>query len=330
MVREMAVAVPSPAPIIEIFATALGAPSFHCVVCRDGAWDLIWRLRATYPSVSWQARRGALPAEIPSGVLRRLPRACRTAQAGMPAWVDDLVTTARDRPLNEQHAVRLDEDETARALASLLIPEAWDAGSRVMTDLSGVIRAARVAGKRGDRAALISAARAWVDAEARDGVWWAGAGRIGDCRFDGTEAGMLMIAGRGPATSDAIAKRLLWVDANADGSDRVRVLASAPLSELDNYALSKLAWLRLIGTDWRPVPPARPRQGRLSRVGKRNDSVARTVLAAFSARDRVAIAAAIGTAEAFENSRRFSLFGFALAEEARRIGIDLGIAAYAF
>lgn len=122
----------------------------------------------------------------------------------------------------------------------------------------------------------------------------------------------------------------MYVDGNADGSDRVRLLAGVPPSELDNYGLSDLAWLRLIGADWEPVPPARPGHGFLYGQHKRGDAVARTVVAAFATRDRAAIDTAVRAAAAFEKTRGFSLFGFALAEEARRISVDLGIAAYAF
>jgi hypothetical protein len=91
IVTPMALPLPSPAPVVEILALAPNAPAFHCVVRREGAWELVWRLRAAYPSVSWQARRDTSPAEMPSRVLRRLPAACRSAEAGMSDWALDLL-----------------------------------------------------------------------------------------------------------------------------------------------------------------------------------------------------------------------------------------------
>jgi hypothetical protein len=198
------------------------------------------------------------------------------------------------------------------------------------TDAAGLVRSARAAGVRRDRAAIVGAARAWVTAQAAEGAWWAGSGQLGDGQFDPIEAGMLFLAGRAPAVSAAIAGRLVFVDAGPDDTDRVRLLTEALPDELDNYALRDLAWLRVMGADWRPLPPQRPRYGRVTGTGRRGDAVVREVLAAFAARDQAAIAVAIGSAGAFEGSRRFSLFAFALAEEAHRLGVDPGIAAYDF
>jgi len=193
-----------------------------------------------------------------------------------------------------------------------------------------LVRTARVAGHRRDRPALLAAAHVWVDAQVAEGAWWTGLGRLGDGQFEPIEAGMLFLVGRAPAVSAAIARRLVFVDAGPNDTDRVRLLADVPHDELNNYALRSLAWLRLIGVDWRPVPPQRPRYGKLMGFGRRGDTVVREVLAAFAARDQTAIAAAIRSAAAFEGSRRFSLFAFALADEARRLGVDPGIAAYDF
>ena len=199
-----------------------------------------------------------------------------------------------------------------------------------MTEAERQVRAARAAGRRKDRAAVTGAARAWLAAIPPDQAWWTGTTRLGDGQFEPVEVGLILLAGQGRTVHDSIARRLVFVDANPDDTDRVRLLVSVPPAELDNYSLRDLACLRLIGADWRPVPAARPAHGRLTGFGRRNDQVARQVIDAFVAAERQAIAAAIQAAAAFEGSRSFSLFGLALADEARRLGIDPGIAIYDF
>ena len=204
------------------------------------------------------------------------------------------------------------------------------AGSMKATLAERLVHTARVAGARRDRAAVLAAAREWVSEQAGHDDWWAGSGQLGVCRLTPIEAGMLLLAAHGPVAAASIGRRLVFVDPDLDGSDRVRLLVDVPPSELSNYGLRNLAWLWLLGSDWRPVPPARPRYGKLFGDGKRGDAVARQVLAAFASRDIASIASAIGSAAAFERSRRFSLFAFALAEEARRIGIEPGLPGYDF
>ena len=92
---------------------------------------------------------------------------------------------------------------------------------------------------------------------------------------------MLLLAAHGPVAAASIGRRLLFVDANPDDSDRIRLLVDVPPSELSNYGLRNLAWLRLLGSDWRPVPAARPGYGKLFGDGKRGDAVVRQVLAAI-------------------------------------------------
>jgi hypothetical protein len=200
-----------------------------------------------------------------------------------------------------------------------------------MNDSAAIIRRARTAGAKRDRIGLRAAAHEWADVQAMEEAWWSlRTGQLGTNRLTPIEAGMLLIAGRGPAVAALIAQRLVFVDPDPAGGDRVRLLAEVPPGELSNYGLRNLAFLRLLRADWRPVPPARPRYGKLSGEGKRGDAMARGVLTAFTGRDRAAIVTAIRAAAAFEKSRRFSLLAFALADEARRLGVDPGIAAYDF
>lgn len=203
-----------------------------------------------------------------------------------------------------------------------------------MTEADRLIRAARAAGRRADRAALVAAAKACLESVPADQAWWRGTARLGTCQLCPVEAGLILLAGQGRVTHNSFARRVVYVDANPDDTDRVRLLAQVPPAELNNYALRDLAWLRIIGSDWRPVPPARPGRGRLTVIGRRSDRVAREVIEAFAAADSGAIADAIHAAAAFERprsfSRSFSLFGFALMEEARSLGIEPGVAGYDF
>jgi hypothetical protein len=144
--------------------------------------------------------------------------------------------------------------------------------------------------------------------------------------FEALDAGMLLLAGEAGSVAAAVAARRVVDDELPDGRERRRPFAEVPESELDNYGLRDLAWQRVLRADWRAVPPARPRWGQLLGVGRRGDQVARQILAAFAARGPDQIADAIAAAAALEGSVRFSLFGLALAQEARRLGIDPGAA----
>ena len=171
-----------------------------------------------------------------------------------------------------------------------------DAARLERTD--GLVRTARIAGARQDRAALLAAAGAWVEAERAAGAWWSGSGTLGTCQFEPAEAGLLLLSGQGPTLGAGLARRVLFVDANPDGSDRVRPLGRVPPDELSNYALRNLAWQRLLAADWRPVPPLRRGRGLLRGYGRRGYTLAARVLAAFAARDPVAVADAIEAAAA--------------------------------
>ena len=199
-----------------------------------------------------------------------------------------------------------------------------------VADTAHLERRARIAGARQDRAALRAAAGAWVEAERGTGAWWSGSWTLGICEFEPAEAGLLLLSGQGLALGAGLARRVLFVDANPDGSDRVRPLGRVPPDELSNYALRNLAWQRLLAADWRPVPPLRRGRGLLRGYGRRGYTLAARVLAAFAARDPLAVAAAIRAAAALEGSRRFSLLAYALACQARALGIDPQLPAYAF
>ncbi len=193
-----------------------------------------------------------------------------------------------------------------------------------------LVRTARAAGARQDRATLRAAAEAWVEAERAAGAWWSGSWTLGICEFEPAEAGLLLLSGQGLALGAGLARRVLFVDGNPDGSDRVRPLGGVPTEELSNYCLRNLAWQRLLAADWRPVPPLRRGRGLLRGYGQRGYTLAAQVLAAFAARDPLAVAAAIRAAAALEGSRRFSLLAYALACQARALGIDPQLPAYAF
>ncbi len=214
--------------------------------------------------------------------------------------------------------------DTHAAGAHAFHPEA------LMDEQGVLLRRARAAGTRRDRAALIEAARAWVETAVTTGAWWTGADTLGICEFEAAEAGLLILSGRGAAIGARLARRVVFVDDGPDGSDRVRPLGTVPPDELSNYALRNLAWQRLLAADWRPVPAQRKGRGVLRGYGRRSYTVAAKVLAAFASRDPADVASAIQSAATLEGSRRFSLFAFALADEARRLGVDPGIGAYDF
>jgi hypothetical protein len=200
----------------------------------------------------------------------------------------------------------------------------------MMANTAPLVLAARVAGKRKDRAALRTAARGWVDARRAEDIWWAGTKPLTMADFDALDAAMLMLVGEGRSTSASVTARRVVINTPADGPERRRPLAKVPEAELNNYGLRDLAWARVLGSTWEPVAPRHPRRGQLLGVGRKGDAVARKILTAFAARDRDQIVAAIRAAAKLEGSKRFSLFGFALAEESRRLGIDPGLAAYDF
>lgn len=199
----------------------------------------------------------------------------------------------------------------------------------MMANTAPLVLAARVAGKRKDRAALQTAVRGWVAALRAENAWWSKSTSLSIGEFDVLDAAMLMLAGEGRSISASVAARRVVID-ELDGVERRRRLSWVPETELNNFALRDLAWSRVVGCKWVPVLSQQRRRGSLSGLGRRGDTVARKILTAFAARDRDQIVVAIRAAAKLEGSKRFSLFGFALAEESRRLGIDPGLAAYDF
>jgi hypothetical protein len=103
-------------------------------------------------------------------------------------------------------------------------------------------RPARAAARKRDRATVEALAGRFV----AERNWWMDEGTLGWARFHPDEAGMMMLSGRGPEIIAAIRRRLLYVDGNPDGSDRVRMFVDTPIEELNNYSLFDLG-LRRIG-----------------------------------------------------------------------------------
>lgn len=195
---------------------------------------------------------------------------------------------------------------------------------------AALLRAARIAGARGDRDGLRAAAKAWVAEAATEGAWWAGDEARWDGQFDPAEAGLLIIAEEGHSVGVRVGRRLLFADVAPNGEERIRPLKSVPVEELDNFSLRDLGWLRLLTGDLRPLPPPHRGRGKLSGRGRRADRLLRKALLGLANRDASQVAAAMREAASLEKSRRFSFLAYAIGLYARRIGIDPGMTAYDF
>jgi hypothetical protein len=174
------------------------------------------------------------------------------------------------------------------------------------------------AGQRRDRAALIEAAEAYVEAAVR----WPSQTYHGEIALF-TRMGALLLAGRSRSFAAAMREHL---HVKAGGEDRVPI-GVADESAVEAYDLRSLFLLRLYEGRYEPIlrpglyipASAKPELRRMDRL-----------MAAFAARDGAVVVRAVD-ALAREDPAPFSVFRYALYDQARAAGIEARIPrAFAF